>query len=150
MRYLLLVPILLLGGCLFHSRGVPAAPDALSCAQRTLSGLGYAILTSPQPLETGTLTAERELPRTGIYPVLAQVTVSVRGESGERRIEVDGRRYEEFAPRDRSPEVSPGAVRVGTSARGRRSLPAGPVAEDVEAVRAMCGSAAPRMAEQGS
>jgi len=144
---LLAVP-LLLGGCFFHSRGVPAVPNALVCAKQTLSSLGYHVFAAPEGAETGTLAAERDLPRAGIYRVVGEVTVTVSGNGeGERRLQVEGRRFEEFAPRDQpgKPVIgggvgSPIGVRVGSSRVGRRALPAGAVAEDAEAVRSRCGT----------
>ncbi len=161
MRHRALLPLVLLTGCMLHSRGVRAAPDALSCAGQTLASLGYHILSPPERIATGSFTAEREMPRAGIHRVVGEMTVAVWGESGERRLAVEGRRFEEVVTRVRSPgngapavgvaqgQPQPIALRVGSSRVGRRNLPAGPVADDVEAVRSRCGEPIARVAAAG-
>lgn len=146
MRYAVIL-LLLLAGCLPGARAVPAAPDALSCAERALRGLGYRIVSRDSDHSfPGALRGEKELPRESYHRVIGEIDVTLRGERDARPLlTVTGRRYEvaggSAAPPPSLDPRRPGSLEptVIGRRRGRRTLSPGPVGNDVAAVRSRCG-----------
>jgi hypothetical protein len=150
MRTGLLWSLVLLAGCAPVIGGGAAGPGALRCAESLVGSLGYQRVAGPGEGVLGAFTARKPLPSQGMYPVVGEIGVLVRGENGGERLRVTAARYElrGAGPAVNIPTAIPGgpagvpgraAPRPRASRRGERRLPPGPVASDAELVRQQCG-----------
>lgn len=155
MRGLVLLP-LLLSGCLFHASGVPAPPNALSCAEQAATGMGYSITARS---ENASFRAEKRTPGTGVYREVSELSVAFWTDPGQgARLRVDGARYEErqaggtslpgrpgFGGQPGTPTAGmPGTgVQVGSRGQGRHRISPGQAAVDAAAIEKQC-AAGPR------